>query len=385
MKKIFTLIAVAMLALAANAENLTICGGEYYSGSVPVYGLWYDTPGMTQQIYPADSLTAMTGGKINKITFYTLACLGATEYGDFTEYVLKFSGGEIVLSLLEVEQTNFTEAVAIEGAQVAATLVPEAGGTEMTFVLDEPFEYHGGNLLVQVEVTEPGEYATTYFWGTASEDESAPATTYIANSNYSGDVTENISNVLARVTFDYSFGNEETKYYITGGFNGWEADNPVELTEEGYTFKVEQNGDQYWDCFKLLTAGENDWTWIGGISENPDYPYFDVTEELMAASQELDLYAGDEGKNFRLPGEGSYTVTLVREEGAKDPLAGVKIVVAKANEPTPTAVNDINSKAVAGVKYYNLAGVESNKPFDGVNIMVTTYTDGTKSAVKVVK
>ena len=187
------------------------------------------------------------------------------------------------------------------------------------------------------------------------------------------------------MTFDYSFGNEETKYYITGGFNGWEADNPVELTEDGYTFTVVNDGETDWDCFKLLTAGEDDWTWIGGISENPDYPYFDVTEELMAAGQELELYAGSEGKNFRLPGEGSYTVTLVREEGAKDPLADVKIVVAKANEPTPTAVNDINAKAVAGVKYYNLAGVESNKPFDGVNIMVTTYTDGTKSAVKVVK
>jgi len=51
-----------------------------------------------------------------------------------------------------------------------------------------------------------------------------------------------------------------------------------------------------------------------------------------------------------------------------------------------TAVNDINAdKAVAGVKYYNVAGVESNEAFDGVNIVVTTYVDGTTSAVKVVK
>ena len=50
-----------------------------------------------------------------------------------------------------------------------------------------------------------------------------------------------------------------------------------------------------------------------------------------------------------------------------------------------TAVNDINAKAVAGVKYYNLAGVESDQPFDGVNVVVTTYTDGTKAASKVIK
>ena len=51
-----------------------------------------------------------------------------------------------------------------------------------------------------------------------------------------------------------------------------------------------------------------------------------------------------------------------------------------------TAVNDVNvNKAVAGVKYYNLAGVESDQPFDGVNVVVTTYTDGTKAAAKVIK
>ena len=55
------------------------------------------------------------------------------------------------------------------------------------------------------------------------------------------------------------------------------------------------------------------------------------------------------------------------------------------NGDTPTAVTDINAKAVAGVKYYNLAGVESDMPFDGVNVVVTTYTDGTKAASKVIK
>jgi len=42
-------------------------------------------------------------------------------------------------------------------------------------------------------------------------------------------------------------------------------------------------------------------------------------------------------------------------------------------------------KAVAGVKYYNVAGVESNEAFEGVNIKVTKYVDGTTKAVKVVK
>ncbi len=51
-----------------------------------------------------------------------------------------------------------------------------------------------------------------------------------------------------------------------------------------------------------------------------------------------------------------------------------------------TAVNDVNTtKTMKQVRYYNLAGVESSEPFDGVNVVVTTYTDGTRTAVKVVK
>ena len=51
-----------------------------------------------------------------------------------------------------------------------------------------------------------------------------------------------------------------------------------------------------------------------------------------------------------------------------------------------TGVNDVNSaKEVKGVSFFNMMGVESAQPFDGVNIMVTTYTDGTQSATKVLR
>lgn len=47
--------------------------------------------------------------------------------------------------------------------------------------------------------------------------------------------------------------------------------------------------------------------------------------------------------------------------------------------------NAVADKTVAGVKYYNLAGIESATPFSGVNVKVINYTDGSKKAVKVVK
>lgn len=51
-----------------------------------------------------------------------------------------------------------------------------------------------------------------------------------------------------------------------------------------------------------------------------------------------------------------------------------------------TGVNDVNgTKEVKGVSYFNMMGVESVQPFEGVNIVVTTYTDGTQSAAKVLR
>lgn len=51
-----------------------------------------------------------------------------------------------------------------------------------------------------------------------------------------------------------------------------------------------------------------------------------------------------------------------------------------------TGVKDVTAqKVVAGKHYVNLQGQVSNEPFEGVNIVVTRYTDGSQSATKVLK
>ena len=53
--------------------------------------------------------------------------------------------------------------------------------------------------------------------------------------------------------------------------------------------------------------------------------------------------------------------------------------------PKPTAVDEVSTgKTVAGVRYFNMAGQEMQEP-SGLTIQVTTYSDGTTSATKVVK
>ena len=357
MKKLFTLFAVAALAFAAQANVLSVCQGEYYSGSVPVYGLWYDTPGQTQQIYPADMLTEMAGGEITEISFLTLSNLDGTPYGsDFSSYTIKLEDGEITLALMEVDELGFTEAVAMTGAEVVATTVPEYGAAALTFTLDEPFAYNGGNLLVEVTVATPGGYGTTYFWGTAMVDDNGDdiyTPTYVANENYSGDLNTSLSSFLCAADFTYTPGqvtppepptpSEQTAAPV---FNGY--------TEDGiHAYFVEIIPTEPSDIFYRVQYPDGTWTeWA---------EYEEILSFTGDGKYRVEAYAIAPGKSKSF--EIAYEFVVA-------PLSGIDEMM--------------SGKTVADVRYFNMAGQEMTEA-NGMTIVVTTYTDGTTSAVKVMK
>ena len=58
-----------------------------------------------------------------------------------------------------------------------------------------------------------------------------------------------------------------------------------------------------------------------------------------------------------------------------------------AFEPSRTMTGNTaveTAKTVSNVKFYNVAGIESNTPMPGVNVKLTTFTDGTRQAVKII-
>ena len=58
----------------------------------------------------------------------------------------------------------------------------------------------------------------------------------------------------------------------------------------------------------------------------------------------------------------------------------------KGSNGLPTAINGIvYGKDVKSVKYVNVAGMVSDRPFQGVNIVVTEFTDGSSTTTKVVR
>ena len=61
-------------------------------------------------------------------------------------------------------------------------------------------------------------------------------------------------------------------------------------------------------------------------------------------------------------------------------------IFAIAEDGTITAIEAVNTATdVKQIRYYNIAGIESSEPFEGVNIVVTTYTDGSKSVNKILR
>ena len=62
-----------------------------------------------------------------------------------------------------------------------------------------------------------------------------------------------------------------------------------------------------------------------------------------------------------------------------------KTVTVRFNNSTPTGVDGVLSECkVANVIYYNTMGVASDKPFSGVNIVVTTFENGISTSKKVI-
>ena len=69
-----------------------------------------------------------------------------------------------------------------------------------------------------------------------------------------------------------------------------------------------------------------------------------------------------------------------------DPEYYTNYTIMPVNATSVTAINDIDlAKQVTKVTYINMTGLESNTPFQGMNIVVTLYNDGTKAISKVVK
>ena len=270
MKKFLSLIAVAAMAFAAQANELTVANGTDEAQFAPFYGFQMDTKGaISQVIYPADMLADMNAGTITGVKFYPTQAFGA------------LGSGNLQISLKEVEQDRYTSTTLVTDATVVANAYPVQGDTEWTIVFDEPFEYHGGNLMIETNLTKEGSFKSTKFFGQSFSYAIGLAQySYAWSSSYSYET----ENVLPKATFTYEAGetpqptetcatpdvsysetgNEQVTVTITNNEPGatvhytvYNLDNNEviaegQFTEEVYYLVVEGEGTYTVECYASM-------------------------------------------------------------------------------------------------------------------------------------
>jgi len=337
---------------------------------------------------------------------------------------------------LKIKNGNYTpaepkdltgEIVVSEPTEDGLVTVSYNGPEDVTITVNgeeytEPIQLVDGENVLNVVVSAEGynnlEESFTINW-TAPVVPPEPV-------DLQGEIVVGEPNEEGVVTIEYT-GNENVTVTVT--INGEPAEEPYQLVDgmntivvtvegEGFnpmteTFEVEWNapeppddphmvgkwivlidnaGEEHWIALNADPNGENNWSTMLTLHHNPwaeNVPFYFMVDGVQMGA-ESDMYLPAMGNNaqtllnpvfvgenmFYVPATYTYTFGLQLKDGQ------YYLLVAQGPQ---TAVNEINGgKAVAGVRYFNMAGQEMQEA-NGMTIVVTTYTDGTTSAVKVMK
>lgn len=209
-------------------------------------------------------------------------------------------------------------------------------------------------------------------------------------------------------------GNNYPHVYVLGDVNdqGWSPQKGVEMyTTDGniYTATVTVNNvDNGYGYFSFTNKLGADWEGDNGIASYrfgavADGPNFLVLPEYIGNELSLAYWSKD-SRSFQVA-QGTYKLTVnlqtlklvitpaqSRAPGVKDGSNGYVVYPLKINKVTTenngviTAIDNMQQgKTVTRVVYYNLMGVESDKPHHGINIVETRYSDGTRNTAKMVR
>jgi len=194
MKKVLSILLTVLIccfaAIPSSAQyTLTVADGTETNSYVPIYGYYVDEFVKSQTIYPASMLTSMSGQNITAITFY-LQLSPDEEWGVNFRVMLKEVTND-VFSSETFEPTTLNDMV------YAGPLESENGF--ISFVLDYPFTYNGGNLLLEVSSTNTGEYSNCSFLGTFANYASMQGNSSMGVSA----ITPIAQNFIPKTTFEY--------------------------------------------------------------------------------------------------------------------------------------------------------------------------------------
>lgn len=176
-------------------QTLTVYDESSTNDHVPAYIYYWDDFTRSQFVIPADSLSAMSGGTISAITFYTTSAnVPYTSVSTADVYLKEITGGTLSGFVAKSSAT-----VVYSGT---VNVVAGGSGGMMTITFATPFTYNGGYLLVGIENTTDAGYKNIAFYGKTVAGASGAG----SNASSLSDVTFSQQNFIPKTTFTYSGG-----------------------------------------------------------------------------------------------------------------------------------------------------------------------------------
>ena len=366
MKKIITLIAVALMALSTVAHDFEV-DGIYYNINGTQATVTYQGDSYTSKAYSGNVTIPSTVTYDG--TTYAVTAIGRTAFRSCSS----LTSVAIPKSVTVIDNSAFYNC-----SGLASVNIPNA----VTSINN--YSFFGCSSLTSVTipnaVTSIGEYAFRGCKGLTSVT-IPKSVTSIGASAFNGctgllAVTSLRPEAvpLPQTTFSYGTTRSATLYIPAGSYDSysqtdyWIAfDNVVELEYTANPSIAATAGEQMYAV--NITAPEEDpeadlyyRVQYNGGEWSEWMPYTSEVVFTEFGTYMIEAYASADGK-----------------------IESNSVFVGFALNESTTAVDELTSaKTVAGTRYYNMAGQEMSEA-DGMCIAVTTYTDGTTSAVKVMK
>jgi len=270
MKKLATLTAFVLATLCSTAvfaDDITVYDDTDASETVPVNGYDCDMYYLrTQMIYPEALITTMEGKSITGMTFYIKT--NATK-----NWNVNFE-----VRLATTTNTEYTSSASwIDVSSVDPVFENKLSGTGITMTINftTPFVYSGGNLLVDIQSTEMGEYSKAVFYGHSALFDSPttyPSATGKASSRASIGASRNY--FMPKTTFKYTEGGSScakptdvmtSSVDATSASINWSASGQVQY------INVVKGSPIVWDG---LTPTSDASATITGLTPDTEYDFY---------------------------------------------------------------------------------------------------------------
>ena len=283
-KFLLPLVAIVAMAMPVNvmAQSLTVANGTATNTYVPIYGYYCDADQHNQVVYPASMLADMENNYITSLSFYQQQTASSSW------------GTTVTIKMMEITDSVLTDLVATTGATTVYTGTVSGTNAVETFVLTTPYEYQGGNLLVDITTTA-STYSRNYWYGVTRTGASVYVYGEAPMSSINDGDDGDVQSFLPKTTFTYNatgsvcyaptaFASTESNGFLTftwtdtsatawefvygaAGFNPDNATNAESLSSTTTNLDLSQLADGMYDAYVRADCGGGEYSvWVGPVN-----------------------------------------------------------------------------------------------------------------------